>query len=183
MQADIERWNRRYLAGDGLVKSSPEPELGRLERHISGTGLALELACGKGANALYLASRGYQVVAADCAIEGLRICQAQALELNLPIMPVVLDFDYGELPDSRFDLVSVIRYLNRSLFPAIAQSVKPGGLLFYKTFNQRHLVDHPNFNSGFVLQDGELAQAFKNFDIILSDERGSNSILLARKLG
>ncbi len=181
MDTDINRWNRKYLTGDRQTSLAAEPELERLQHHLPATGLALELACGKGANALYLASLGYDVVAADCAIEGLKIGLVEANRLQLMMMPVVMDFDQVALPESAFDLISVVRYLNRAMFPVIEKALKPGGYLFYKTFNQRHLQNHANFNPDFVLADGELITAFNRLAVVASNEQGNCSFFFACK--
>lgn len=181
MRQDSARWNKRYLAGDGVVKAKPEPELEQVAEQLPGSGLALEIAAGKGANALYLASLGLNVIAADAAIQGLRICHQQAQREQLSVMPLVIDMEQWHIPQNTFDLVAVVRFLDRRLFASIAAALKPGGMLFYKTFNFRHLEVSPKFNSGFVLKSAELLQAFSMLEVIKSSEAGNSSYLLARK--
>lgn len=180
MRADIDRWNRKYAGGPRSVEPAGEPELAAAASALPGRGLALELACGRGANALFLARLGYQVVAVDCAINGLGSCRRTARRLGLPVFPVVMDLDRAALPHRRFRLVCVVRYLNRPLFPVLAEALAPGGVLFYKTFNRRHLEDHPGFNPGYVLEDGELDRAFAGLGRLAGGESGTTSWILAR---
>jgi tellurite methyltransferase len=182
MRADRERWDRKYLNGDGSVYLGGEPELVAHCGDLPCSGLALELACGKGANALYLASLGYDVVAADISIEGLKICSREARRIGLRLLPVALDLDQYALPHSQFELISVVRYLNRALFGPLIDALKPGGLLFYKTFNLRHLRDHPNFNPAYVLEDGELSASLAALDMIAQSEQGASSYVLGRRI-
>jgi SAM-dependent methyltransferase len=182
MRADRERWNRKYLDGDGSVHLGGEPELVAHHGVVPCSGLALELACGKGENALYLASLGYDVVAADISIEGLKICTREASRIGLQLLPVALDLDQYTLPQGQFELVSVVRYLNRALFNPLINALRPGGLLFYKTFNLRHLRDQPNFNPAYVLEDGELSASLGALDIIAQSEQGASSYVLGRKV-
>lgn len=181
MRADIERWNRKYANSEGIIEPLAEPELKAYEAALGNDGFALELACGKGANALYLASLGFDVVAADASITGLRICQRSAAKSMLKLFPVVMDFDQCALPEDRFALVSVVRYLNRKLFPALTNALKPGGVLFYKTFNQQHLERHPNFNADYVLLQDELQHGFSELELIGQSQAGTSSFILARK--
>jgi SAM-dependent methyltransferase len=183
MQGDRERWNRRFADNGKAIRPTGEPELETAGHNLHRKGLALELACGRGANALYLARAGYDVVALDIAINGLRACRREARRRDLRVYPVVMDLDSLVLPNARFDLVSVVRYLNRGLFPVLVEALAPGGLLFYKTFNQRHLVDNPDFNPDYVLADGELAAAFSGLEPVLLDESGNSSVILARAPG
>lgn len=181
MHEDVERWNRRYAEGDGTTEIRAEPELALHLAVVPDSGLALELACGKGANALYLASRGMDVVAADCSLSGLQICQQVAREEKLNLLPLVVDLDCWQIPSSRFDFISVVHYLNRQLFDDIVAALNPGGILFYKTFNRRRLKHNPRFNQRFVLADGELAERFDCLEILAASEPGCSSYLLARK--
>lgn len=181
VREDREKWNERYASPPSVVQPRGEPELVALDGHLDGSGLAIEVACGKGANALYLATVGYGVVAADVSLSGLRVCKRTADRLQLPVYPVALDLDHGGLPGATFSLVSVVRYLNRNLCPVIIDALCPGGLLFYKTFNRRHLQAHPGFNPSYLLDDGELGRLFAELTIIDANESGSASWILARR--
>ncbi len=182
MQGDRERWDRKYLSGDGGVHKRGEPELVAHREILPCSGLALELACGKGSNALYLASLGYDVVAADISIQGLKICLQEARRTGLQLLPVVLDLDQYPLPHGQFELISVVRYLNRALFNPLIDALRPGGLLFYKTFNLRHLSDQPNFNPAYVLEDGELRASLSALDILAQSDLGPSSYVLGRRI-
>ena len=180
MREDRARWNRRFGRTEEPVCPAGEPELASAIPLPGDHGLALDLACGRGANALFLAESGYDVVALDIAENGLSACQRAARQLDLNVYPVVMDLDCLVLPRTRFSLISVVRYLNRNLFPMLENSLAPGGFLFYKTFNRRFLVDNPDFNPDYVLQEGELLQAFAALDRVAFDESGTSSYLLAR---
>jgi tellurite methyltransferase len=183
---DIKRWNDRYQKLPADVEPLAEPELADCERFLEGNGLALEVASGKGANALYLASIGYRVIALDCAINGLKLAAQAARKHNLVIHQAVVDLKQMLLPGQTFDLISVIRYLERSLFEQLVAALKPGGLLFYKTFNQAYLETHPGFNPDYVLDNGELQTVFTDLEILASDSakngnRSTSSYILGRK--
>ncbi|GIS91386.1 MAG: hypothetical protein CM1200mP20_14270 [Pseudomonadota bacterium] len=48
----------------------------------------------------------------------------------------------------------------------MAASLKPHGLLFYKTFNVHHLRSSPSFNPAYLLESGELRQVFGDLEPI-----------------
>lgn len=189
---DVERWNRRY-ANPVVCTRDPEtgaePELLAHHRLLDGKGIALEVAAGRGDNALYLASVGYRVVACDLAINGLSPCAAFAQRHALPVHCMVCDLDSYRFPSEAFDMVSVVRYLNRPIFPELVDWLKPRGLLFYKTFNRNVLKDRSGFNPGYVLEPGELDTAFAEMEILASGrgraepmpEVSKTSYILARK--
>ena len=63
-EADRKRWNERYKAGAYGQRTHPSALLATMVEQwlpVRGGARALDLACGAGRNALYLAEQGYQV--------------------------------------------------------------------------------------------------------------------------
>ena len=78
----LEQWNERYRAGEQLF-DAPVPLLVRFAGAVRGR--ALDLACGSGRNALYLAELGWQVTAVDGSPVALDVLKARARERTLDI--------------------------------------------------------------------------------------------------
>ena len=186
-----QRWDERYQTG-------PKPVYGKIsdwilaqQPHLSG-GKALDFACGVGRHALWLRGLGYQVDAVDISMAGLRHLAGRAEQQGFShaLRLIHADLTQWRPTQSSYDLVFVARYLDRDSFPALAAAVKPGGLLLYQTFHT-DLLQLRDFDSKFVLQPGELLQAFANLEILAYEERrlqpgGENrydctSSILARK--
>lgn len=132
---DRERWNQRYRDGAYAGRDHPADWLVHcLERLGTGaaTGMtgrptAVDLACGAGRNALYLAAQGHEVYAVDIADEALRRGREQD---STRIRFVEWDLDRGlpaELPAA--DLILMIRYLDLDLIPSVTRQLKTGGHL------------------------------------------------------
>ncbi len=121
-------------------------------------GTVLDVACGSGRHARYFLERNFDVVAIDRdpqQIPGVHFIQAD-LEDGRP----------WPLPDGRFEGIVVTNYLHRPLFPMLAGSLAPGGVLIYETFmlgNER--FGRPS-NPEFLLRPGELRETFK--DLVLN---------------
>ena len=165
-------------------------------------GMALDLACGTGRNALYLAERGYQVSAVDWSSAALGILEARAKGQAIPISPVKeigdrkrsarpgiellqADLEKLALPTNCFQLILCIRYLQRSLFPQIFRALRPGGMLLFETYTQAQL-DFPGGprDARYLLGVGELRSAFPGLTVLFYRElRAGQGIasLLARK--
>jgi SAM-dependent methyltransferase len=115
-------------------------------------GPVLDVACGGGRHSLLFAERGIEVVAVDRepqTVPGVRFVQAD-LENGSP----------WPFAGQRFAAIVVTNYLHRPLFPHLAASLEPGGLLIYETFmagNGRY--GRPS-NPAFLLRPGELLSAF-----------------------
>jgi len=160
--ADQQHWDRRY----SNVNSSPQPAQVLTDNHnlLPTHGQALDLACGLGGNALWLAKRGLSVEAWDCSPVALEKLQRTASEQNLSISTHVVDLDDKLLPVAAFDLIVVSGFLSRVLCPAIAAALRPGGLLAYQTYTQAQPATNlkgPS-NPKFLLAPGELLELFSN---------------------
>lgn len=165
-RADIERWNRKYAGGNPNPAFTPDAIVTEHAQLLDGQGLALDVACGVGHNALYLARRGYEVIAIDGSLSGLRYCRQQLHATPLPVYLVAADLDQFVPPPNRFSLVLVVRFLNRALIPHLKQALVPGGLLIYQTFNRHRLLMNPGFNPDYLLEPGELSALLADFEPI-----------------
>lgn len=138
---------------------------------------ALDVACGSGRHALLLAAAGFEVHAIDrdaAAIEALR---AAAGKFGLALRAEVRDLEAGGADPAAplglagaNDLIVVIHYLHRPLFPALVRALAPGGLLLYETFTLDQAVrGHPK-NPDFLLEPGELPRLVAPLEIVRQRE-------------
>lgn len=183
---DRERWDRKYAAGEGPAHFQPNRLLVEQRRLLSG-GRALDLACGFGGNALYLAALGYRVEALDVSGVGLTKAQAEARRRGLTVHLVQADLARWRLPPDRYGLIAVFFYLDRALMPRLAASLRPGGLLFQANHNRRYLAVRPGFSPDYLLEPGELRHLALDagLQVLHYDEestgQGYNSRLIARR--
>ena len=129
----------------------------------------LDIACGPGRHMQWFADKGHTVTGVDRSPEAIRAA-ARFGEVLLA------DIENGPWPlmsgalTRQFGTVIVANYLWRALFPLIAQSVAPGGLLVYETFaSGNETVGKPS-SPDFLLQPGELLSAFKGLRIIAFED-------------
>ena len=174
MLDDAQRWNQKYRAGAGTQPGTCHPLLLEHRALLQARGDALDVACGRGQNARYLAECGNRVVAVDISVVALRECRRLAQRAALPITLLAADLDYFHPRRAAFDLIVVLRYLNRPLIPRLKQALRPRGVLVYSTFNTNHLLESPGFNPAFVLSPGELGAAFADFETYATNDTASN---------
>jgi len=131
-------------------------------------GIALDLAMGEGRNALYLATRGYDVDAVDVDPEAVARARAASRRLNAPIRAVVGNLEDGTclIPIEAYDLVVVFNYLHRPLTREIKDGVRPGGVALWETFTEDQPAYGPPTNPQFLLRRGELREMFADWDIL-----------------
>jgi SAM-dependent methyltransferase len=133
----------------------PSPWVQLWAPSIPAAGRVLDVACGNGRHARWLAARGHRVEAVDRDANGL-----VALAGVMGIHPRVADLESAPWPyaGEQFAAIVVVNYLHRPLFPHLLAALAPGGVLIYETFaagNERY--GRPR-NPDFLLQPGELLQ-------------------------
>lgn len=117
---------------------------------------ALDLACGNGRNTKLLAQWGFEIDALD--ISQVALSQIQ----NLPhIHPILADLDSHTLPKAHYDLILNSFFLDRKLFSAIKNSLKPQGFILFETFIYSESTSlHPDR----MLKPNELQAVFSSQD-------------------
>ena len=148
--------------------------------HLPQQGQALDLACGRGGNALWLARRGLTVHAWDYSETGIQYLRAEAEEHRLDIRAEVRDVVLTPPEAERFDLLVVSHFLDRDLMPALLAAVRSGGLLYYQTFLIGHAGPGPR-NPDFLLRPGELSGYCEDWEILHSLEQDGQAQLVARR--
>jgi quercetin dioxygenase-like cupin family protein/SAM-dependent methyltransferase len=170
-QALAERAARSKEKRESSQREAPNPRLKCLLRRLreGPSGPVLDLACGHGRNALWLAEHGFSVVALDRDPLALDAVQRAAGALDVTTLCCDLEvpnFSGPELASGRWAGVLVNRYLHRPLLPLLKASIRPGGWIFYETFHERQAELGRPKNPDFLLRDGELPELFSDFHII-----------------
>ncbi|MCG8052244.1 MAG: methyltransferase domain-containing protein, partial [Candidatus Thiodiazotropha endolucinida] len=136
-------------------------------------GSALDLACGLGGNALFLAQRGFTVEAWDLSSVAIQRLAQSAGQLKLNKLHArVRDVESQPPQTEQFDVIVVSYFLERSLTPTLIQALKPGGLVFYQTFTRHAVSSEGPQNPAFRLADQELLQLFSQLQVRVYREEG-----------
>ncbi len=167
-------WDERYRRGDHIM-AEPLPLLVRVASGLA-PGRALDLACGPGRHALFLAERGWQVTAVDASRVGIELLRKSARERGLEVDARVADLERGEFEIEReaYDMVGVFYYLQRDLFAQIRAGLRHGGTVVAAI----HMVDenpeaHP-MKEDYLLKPGELRAQFDGWQI-MQDYEGEST--------
>ena len=129
---------------------------------------ALDLGCGGGRDAVFLARQGWQVTAIDQEARVLKRAKQLATKSGASVKFKCCDLKKsGCFPEGHFDLVTVVRYLNRDLFSQIDAAITPGGYIVYQTFSRGAEAFGSPKNPNFILQEGELSEVFADYRIIV----------------
>jgi SAM-dependent methyltransferase len=142
-------------------------------RHLlPASGDSLDVACGSGRHALWLARQGFRTSAVDRDPAAIAMLKQEAARLELSISAHVVDLEKGDRlfePDS-FDLVVVVHYLHRPLLPQLVAALRRGGVLVYETFTRAQATRGKPTNPAFLLDSGELLTLVRPLHILASRE-------------
>jgi SAM-dependent methyltransferase len=149
---DPLHWDERYAASEQLWSGAPNQAL------VAGVetlepGRVLDVGCGEGADAIWLAQNGWQVTGLDVSSVALERAARHAAEAGVTVTWVHAGLVEASLPAESFDLVS-------AQYPVLAKSVDfvaertlldavaPGGALLFVHHADFHFDDpeHPGFN-------------------------------------
>ena len=150
---------------------SPSPFLERVLPSLP-PGRALDLASGTGRAAVFLASLGHEVEAWDVDASALERAEAFAGRHGVHVRTRAIDLERTPpaRPETGFDVIVVVRYLHRPLFPWLEAALAPGGSLLLETFlrgQEQH--GHPK-RDRFLLERGEASRAFPSLVVEHCDE-------------
>lgn len=190
-------WDAKYRESDRMWSGNPNGALvdtvGELAR-----GTALDVGCGEGADALWLAGQGWQVTAFDpsrVAIE-----RAREHDTDNAVEWVVTDLESADFGGRTFDLVSAMYPVVRKDSGAVTELlslVAPDGHLFFvhHVIDPEHAHDHPHFDANVMPEHMQklLEEAGGQFELLVSEDRerhvasgrgsghSTDRILLARR--
>jgi tellurite methyltransferase len=159
---DAIRWNDRYKNNLGKWNTPPRSLLKRYEEYIPREGLALDIAMGLGYNSKILLDRGLKVIGVDISA----VAVYEAKKRNPDLLAVVADLTNLNFNYLKVDVILNFYYLQRELFLLYPKILKPGGLLFVETLAHPMRSIKPELERKYLLEDGELKECFKDWEII-----------------
>lgn len=146
----------------------PSPWVRRFAPLLEPGARVLDLACGSGRHARWLAACGFAVTAVDRDRAALAMLAGRD-----GIEAITADLEDGSpwpLDGRRFDAVVVTNYLWRPLLPRLEESLADGGLLLYETFaDGQQSVGRPS-RPEFLLARGELLRAFQRLRVVAFED-------------
>jgi 2-polyprenyl-3-methyl-5-hydroxy-6-metoxy-1,4-benzoquinol methylase len=183
--ADRDRWNAKYAAAGRPMQLVPDSWLVEQTGDLI-PGRALELACGLGHNAIWLARQGWLVDAVDVSSVGLDRAKELASVAGVEVNWIAADLDEYVPAAAIYDVVVMFRFLDRARLPGVIEkALRPRGRLVYETFTTAHLLrpDSHMRNPVFALSPGELPRLFPNFELLSYQECSLADRAVARFVG
>ena len=170
-QQDREKWDRRY-AEQSYRRHNPVTLLHDWLPRLR-VGKALDVACGAGRNALFLADAGFRVDAIDISRVGLETARLEAARRGLEVNWIEHDLDEHRDFDRDYDLIVVLWFVRLDLLAELGACLAPGGCLI----SEQHLVAEGDFagpeNPRFRVAPGALREALRDLEVLFYEEGSS----------
>jgi SAM-dependent methyltransferase len=161
-ESERDAWYEKHR---GKPAGEPEPFLVEMIPRISRGCIALDVAAGRGRNALAMARARIRVVAVDFSEPAMHVLADAARRERFAVWPVVANLDSFHLKHESLDAIVNINFLDRALFPEFSRALRAGGVLIADTFtNEQASLGHPK-NPRFLLGHGELKELVAGLDI------------------
>jgi tellurite methyltransferase len=157
-------WDARYRAGENL-NDAPHPLITRFVSNLA-PGVALDVACGPGRHAIWLAERGWQVTAVDSSSVAIEILRKRSATLSINAVVADLERHEFEIEPASYGLIVVCNYLQRNLFPAIRAGVRSGGIVIAIIAMVDPDPDVKPMNPAFLLNPGDLRAEFQGWELL-----------------
>ena len=185
MNQDRERWDTRHRE-QSVYPLVPLPFLVGLDDRLPRSGRALDLAGGRGANAVWMAQRGLNVTVADISPVALDLVKVAATAAGVSIQTLERDLEQEPFPVGPWDLVVCVRFLWRPLFAAIPRQLAAGGMLVVVHPTKSNLRRHDRPGPHHLLDDGELPGLVRGLEVLSyeegwTDEGSHEARLVARR--
>lgn len=192
-KSNIDKFNTVYGSSDHYYGLDLRPEfMDYFSRKDCTSLMALDLGCGEGRYAVFLASLGVTVVAIDRSWIGIEKLSDKARKRNLKIEAISMDIADFDFSKNRYDIIvaaTILDHLPQEILTEtvskIKMALKPGGILYVNVFT----VSDPGYAKRLSLgtlesndvsdtaecmehyfQSGELKAFFNEFDIIYEYE-------------
>ena len=167
--ADREKWDARYRDGAYESRTHPNAWLAECLDRVP-VGSALDVACGAGRNALFLAAAGFTVDAIDISSVALARARQTAAARGLAVNWIEHDLDQPLPLTMKYDLITVLRYVNLPLLTALTGRLADGGCLVVEEhLTTTEAVAGPR-NPAFRVDAGELAKVAHGLEILHLEE-------------
>jgi tellurite methyltransferase len=166
-----DKWNKHYNSCSNEHPVATKV-LFQNQHLLPECGTALDLACGRGANAICLAENGLIVSAWDISATALEQLSHHAKEKKITVNPEIRDVSKQPPEANTLDVIVVSHFLERALMNDIKNAIKTGGLIFYQTFIKDKVDKSGPKNPDYLLDSNELLTIFNNWNIIHYREEG-----------
>jgi 2-polyprenyl-3-methyl-5-hydroxy-6-metoxy-1,4-benzoquinol methylase len=180
---DEQRWDERYRSREvplvGAQGSTAPPAAFANVHHLFGLpAMALDLACGDGSGAVWLAQQGWSVTGFDVSGVAIDLANQRAAQVGLADHCHFerVDLDDGLPPGPLVDLITCHMFRDPRLDDALIARLRPGGVLAIAA-----LSESGGHTGSFHSPAGALRAAFDGYNIVASRDADGVAVVVVRR--
>jgi 2-polyprenyl-3-methyl-5-hydroxy-6-metoxy-1,4-benzoquinol methylase len=163
---DRERWDTRHMGADE-TDPAPSEFLVEYADRLPKAGRALDVACGRGRNAVWLARRGLTVDALDISTIGLAKAMTLAARHGVAERVRTIECDLKDgvpAPETAYDVVICLHFRAPHLWRELPRLVAPGGVLLVETLARD--ASNLDVDPDFLSERDELLEAARGLEVV-----------------
>jgi SAM-dependent methyltransferase len=162
----LREWDERHRSADQQTRPIQPTPLVKEFCQLLPPGNALDLACGRGGNSLWLAQKGWRVTATDGSQVAIEIVKRDAAALGAAVDACVADLDKHEftIAPSTWNLILICSYYQPDLYEKAIRGLAPGGTIIASA-----LLATPGKHR-FRVETGQFAKYFSGLEILRNQE-------------
>ena len=163
-------WDQKFLSKRYIFGKKPAKFLSDNAYLIPTRSRVLDMGMGEGRNAVFLATKGHQVIGIDISSVAVEKANALAQEHSTEIKGVVASLDDYQIKNESFDVILSFYYVDRNLIEKMKKWLRPGGLIFYEAHTVEKLKEGKLLNKNYLVENQEVKNFFKNMKVLKFEE-------------
>jgi cyclopropane fatty-acyl-phospholipid synthase-like methyltransferase len=176
----MSNYNKIYKSNKSVWGSKVNPIIGKaLKFFKTKQGLkALDLGCGQGKEAFFLAKKGFDVTAIDSSSAAIKQIKEKTKNYKLPIKSICRDVANYKIKKGGYDIIAamnVLQFLEKKEVMNLINNVKAGlrnnGLAVLSAFTTKDASRQSKKKLRYYFKQGEMRYCFKDFKILYYSEK------------
>jgi len=175
LQDSKSEWDQKFLSEKYIFGKTPAKFLKENAHLINKRSKVLDMGMGEGRNAVFLATKGHNVIGIDISSVAIEKANALAQEFSTQIKGVVASLDNYRIKEGSFDVILAFYYVDRNLIDKMKSWLKPGGLIFYEANTVEKLKEGKLIDKSYLVEKGEIKRFFHEMKILKFEEPNDGS--------
>lgn len=172
------KYDKIYKNNNNVWGSEPNKLLQKIYNQANAGSEFLDLGCGQGKEAFFLAKKGFNVTAVDSSKVAIKQIKEKAEKNKLPIRAICRNATNYKIKNSKYDIIAamnVLQFLEKEEVMNLIKNIKTGlknnGLIVLSAFTTKDASRQSKKKLRYYFKSEEMKRYFKDFKILYYSEK------------